>query len=129
MTLRYLPWVISIALNITALARIEGITSARFKLGFRSCTKWLIFLCFDSYSFIISPEIYAITFVSFFETFKDYAQKKLVHIPKIDTQNFQERINIYLTKCENPIIILLDGLNEISNKEHKDEIQRGCPEC
>ena len=60
--------------------------------------------------------------LNFFDTFKDYAQKKLVNIPKIDTQNFQDRINIYLTKCENPIVILIDGLNEIKNKKNKDEI-------
>ena len=60
--------------------------------------------------------------LNFFETFKIYAQKKLVHIPKIETQNFQERINIYLTKCENPIIIVLDGLNEITDSKNKDEI-------
>ena len=60
--------------------------------------------------------------LNFFDTFKDYAQRKLVNIPKIDTQNFQERINIYLTKCENPIIILLDGLNEIKTQKNKDEI-------
>ena len=60
--------------------------------------------------------------LTFFETFKNYAQKKLIHIPKIETQNFQERINIYLTKCENPIVIILDGLNEIKNKENKNEI-------
>ena len=58
----------------------------------------------------------------FFDIFRDYAQKKLVNIPKIDTQNFQERINIYLTKCENPIVILLDGLNEIKNQKNKDSI-------
>ena len=57
--------------------------------------------------------------LTFFETFKEYAQRKLVHLPKIDTQNFQERINIYLTKCESPIVIVLDGLNEIENKENK----------
>ena len=62
--------------------------------------------------------------LGFFEIFKQYAQKKLVHIPKIDTQNFQERINIYLTKCENPIIIVLDGLNEITDKKNKEEIMR-----
>ena len=60
--------------------------------------------------------------LSLFETFKTYAQKKLVRIPKIETQNFQERINIYLSRCENPIIILLDGLNEITNQQNKDEI-------
>ncbi len=60
--------------------------------------------------------------LTFFETFKDYAQKKLIHIPKIETQNFQERINIYLTKCENPIIIILDGLNDIGKNENKNEI-------
>ena len=60
--------------------------------------------------------------LNFFDTFKEYAQKKLVNIPKIDTQNFQERINIYLTKCDNPIIILLDGLNEIKNQKNKDEL-------
>ena len=60
--------------------------------------------------------------LTFFETFKIYAQKKLVHLPKLDTQNFQERINAYLTKCENPIIIIIDGLNEIENKENKNEI-------
>ena len=60
--------------------------------------------------------------LNFFDTFRNYAQKKLVNIPKIDTQNFQERINIYLTKCENPIIILLDGLNEIKNQKNKDEV-------
>lgn len=60
--------------------------------------------------------------LSFFETMKIYAQKKLVFLPKIDTTNFQERINIYLTKCENPIVILLDGLDKITNKENKDEI-------
>ena len=60
--------------------------------------------------------------LTFFETFKTYAQKKLIHIPKIETQNFQERINAYLTKCENPIIIVLDGLNEIQNIKNKDEI-------
>ena len=60
--------------------------------------------------------------LNFFDTFRDYAHKKLVNIPKIDTQNFQERINIYLKKCENPIIILLDGLNEIKNQKNKDEM-------
>ena len=60
--------------------------------------------------------------LTFFETFKNYAKRNLIHIPKINTQNFQERINFYLTKCENPIIIVLDGLNEIENKNNKDEI-------
>ena len=62
--------------------------------------------------------------LGFFEIFKEYAQKKLLHLPKIETQNFQERINIYLTKCENPIIIALDGLNEIKNNTSKEEIMR-----
>ena len=60
--------------------------------------------------------------LKFFDIFKDYAMKKLVSIPKIDIQNFQQRINIYLTKCENPIIILLDGLNEIKSSKNKDDI-------
>ena len=60
--------------------------------------------------------------LTFFNTFKFYAQKNLVHLPKIDTQNFQERINIYLTHCENPILIILEGFNEIQNSKNKEEI-------
>ena len=60
--------------------------------------------------------------LTFFETFKTYVKKGVLHLPKIETKNFQERINIYLTKCENPIIIVLDGLNEISDTKNKNDI-------
>lgn len=60
--------------------------------------------------------------LTFFETFKKYAQKNLLTLPKTNTQNFYELINFYLNQINNSIIINLDDWNEIEDKKNKDEI-------
>lgn len=59
--------------------------------------------------------------LSFFETFRNYAIKGTITLPKGKVDNFTQKINSYFNTVNNPIVIILHSFQAIL-KENKKEI-------
>ncbi|HNW25313.1 MAG TPA: hypothetical protein PLG15_02355 [Candidatus Gastranaerophilaceae bacterium] len=59
--------------------------------------------------------------LSFFAEFRRLADKKLIVEPKVKTENFAEKINVYFSQIERPFVIILDSFDSILS-ENRQEI-------
>ena len=59
--------------------------------------------------------------LSFFESFRNYAIKGTITLPKAKVDNFTQKINSYFNAVQNPIVVVLHSFQAIL-KENKKEI-------
>ena len=97
--------------------------------GFTGCgkTEILDFICSN-----FKPETLLIKYMclettilddmllSFFETFRNYAIKGTITLPRAKVENFTQKINTYFNSVKNPIIIVLQSFQAILRENKKD---------
>jgi len=58
--------------------------------------------------------------LSFFETFRNYALKGTITLPKAKVDNFTQKINSYFNAVNNPIVVILHSFQSILKENKKD---------
>lgn len=58
--------------------------------------------------------------LSFFETFRNYAIKGTITLPKAKVDNFTQKINTYFKAVKNPIVVVLHSFQSILKENKKD---------
>ena len=58
--------------------------------------------------------------LSFFETFRNYAIKGTITLPKAKVDNFTQKINTYFKAVNNPIVVVLHSFQAILKENKKD---------
>ena len=58
--------------------------------------------------------------LSFFESFRNYALKGTISMPRIRVENFVQKINAYFNYVKNPIVVSLDSFQAILKENKKD---------
>lgn len=58
--------------------------------------------------------------LSFFETFRNYAIKGTITLPKAKVDNFTQKINSYFNAVNNPIVVVLHSFQAILKENKKD---------
>ena len=58
--------------------------------------------------------------LSFFETFRNYAIKGTITLPKAKVDNFTQKINSYFNAVKNPVLVVLHSFQTILKENRKD---------
>ncbi len=58
--------------------------------------------------------------LSFFETFRNYAIKGIISLPKAKVDNFTQKINSYFNSVKNPVVVVLHSFQTILKENKKD---------